>query len=444
MRAKIEIPDKLIPVFEGEADVRGAYGGRGSGKTRTFAKLSAIRTHMWDRAGREGIILCGRQFMNSLADSSMEEIKAAIRDEPWLEPHFDIGEKYIRTKSGSIHYVFAGLDRSLDAIKSKSRILLAWVDEAEPVTDEAWTKLIPTLREEDSELWVTWNPESKRSATHRRFRMCAPDPRIKVAEINWRDNPWFPSTLERTRQRDLRDRPEQCSHIWEGDFATAVQGAYYLNEMLAVRTSGRLTRVPYDKQYPVYTGWDLGIDDATAVWFAQIVGLEIRIIDYLECTGRALTDVAKIVMEKPYIYAMHHMPHDVGTREITSAKTRKETLESIGLRPIGVGTQLPVADGINAVRGMLPKCVFDATKCELGIEALQSYRVEIDEDKDTPKQKPRHDWASHGADAFRELAVQMFDVAIFQRQRHQAEVDYDVMDYGVHTNVQGGDEWRPW
>jgi len=194
-RIEIEIPPKLLPVFDGTADVRGAYGGRGSGKTRTFALMTAIRALKWDSAGRQGMILCGRQFQNSLEDSSLEEIKAAIREHEWLEAFFDIGERYIRTKSGRIHYSFTGLDRSIDSIKSKSRILLCWVDEAEPVTDEAWTKLIPTLREEDSELWVTWNPESKRSSTHLRFRESRPDPLVKIVEINWRDNPWFPAIL---------------------------------------------------------------------------------------------------------------------------------------------------------------------------------------------------------------------------------------------------------
>ena len=170
---------------------------------------------MWDQAQREGVILCGRQYMNSLADSSLEEIKAAISSQPWLEQHFEIGEKYIKTNSGRISYVFAGLDRNIDSIKSKSRILLCWVDEAEPVSDTAWMTLIPTLREEDSELWVTWNPKSKKSATHKRFRESS-DPRYKVVEINWKDNPRFPAILERQRQRDQIERPEQNeqrSHI---------------------------------------------------------------------------------------------------------------------------------------------------------------------------------------------------------------------------------------
>lgn len=213
-------------MFEGEADTRGAHGGRGSAKTRTFAKMTAVRAHMWDQAGRKGIILCARQFMNSLDDSSLEEIKTAIAEEEWLAPHFDIGEKYIRTKSGRISYSFAGLDRNIASIKGKSRLLLAWVEEAEPVTEDAWVKLEPTLREEDSELWVTWNPEREESATNKRFhsRIAKPDSRTKIVEMNWRDNPWFPDILERKRQKTKRDKPHEYEHIWEGEFVTAVEG----------------------------------------------------------------------------------------------------------------------------------------------------------------------------------------------------------------------------
>ena len=128
--ATIQMPAKLAPIFLGEADTRGAHGGRGSAKTRSFAKMTAVRAYVWDQAGREGVILCTRQFMNSLAESSLEEIKAAISSEPWLAPHFDIGEKYIRTASGRISYAFSGLDRNIDSIKSKARILLNWTDEA--------------------------------------------------------------------------------------------------------------------------------------------------------------------------------------------------------------------------------------------------------------------------------------------------------------------------
>lgn len=145
---QIALPECLIPVFDGRADVRGAWGGRGSGKTRSFAKMAAVQGYIHGNAGTSGIILCARQFMNSLEDSSLEEVKRAIEDEPFLKAWYEIGDKYIKSKCGRINFTFAGLDRNIASIKSKGRLLLCWIDEAEPVTDEAFLTLIPTLREE--------------------------------------------------------------------------------------------------------------------------------------------------------------------------------------------------------------------------------------------------------------------------------------------------------
>lgn len=400
----IQIPPKLIPVFQGEADIRGAWGGRGSAKTRTFAKMTAIRAFMWDRAGREGLMLCGRQYMNSLADSSLGEIKLAIKSEPWLASAFDIGEKYIKTKSGRISYSFVGLDRNVDSIKSKSRILLGWIDEAEPVTETAYIKLIPTLREDDSELWVTWNPESKRSPTHKRFREGRPDPRVKIVDCNWRDNPWFKGALERTRQRDLIDRPEQYAHIWEGDFATIFVGAYYAKEMNATRVEGRIGNFPWNSELPVHTAWDLGVDDSTAIWFFQIIGKQIVVIDFFEGHGQGAKFYVDEINSKPYKYGAHWFPHDVKVKEWGTGRTRVETLIECGLTP-SIVPDHRVNDGIEAVRKTLPKCYFNETTTEHGLDALRQYRTEFDDDKQSFKDKPRHDWTSHAADAKRYLAM---------------------------------------
>ena len=170
--APVELPAVLVPVFampRGTVAYRGSYGGRGSGKTRSFAKMTAIWAVMMADAGLRGVILCGREFQNSLDDSSMAEIKTAIQSDDWLAAQFDIGEKYIRTKCRRISYLFAGLRHNLDSIKSKARVLLTWIDEAENVSEVAWRKLVATvMREEGSEIWVTWNPESEESATHQR------------------------------------------------------------------------------------------------------------------------------------------------------------------------------------------------------------------------------------------------------------------------------------
>jgi hypothetical protein len=224
----------------------------------------------------------------------------------------------------------------------------------------------------------------------------------------------------------LFDQEYNCS------FDSAVIGSYYGRLLARLERDKRITACPHDPSTPVYTGWDLGIDDSTAVWFAQIVGREIRIIDHLEARNRALTDIAKEVLSRPYIFADHYLPHDVETREMTSAKTRKESLEDVGLKPIRPGSKLPLQDGINAVRNLLPRCVFDEKKCDKGLNALRQYRTEWDSKAKTPRKNPLHDWSSHSADAFRELAVQLVDIDEIKRRVSQnvAVMSYDPFTVG--------------
>jgi phage terminase large subunit len=398
--ARVELPPKLIPVFSGEADIRGAKGGRGSGKTRSFAKMTAVRGYMWSMAGREGIILCGRQFMNSLDDSSLEEIKAAIKSEPWLEAHYEIGEKYVRTKDGRISYKFTGLDRNVDSVKSKSRILLCWVDEAEPVTEEAWIKLIPTLREEDSELWVTWNPERKKSATNKRFGHSS-DARTKIVTINWRDNPWFPAILNRVRLKDLNERPEQYDHIWEGDFKSVVDGAYFAKALAQARMEDRIGAVPFDPLMPVKAYFDIGVSDATSIWIAQTVGMELRVIDYYEAENQPLAVHLDWLRSNKYGNATCILPHDGEKRDVVTAIRYEDHIRNAGFEVKTVANQGKGAamKRVEAARRIFGRIRFDETKCSGGLDALGWYHEKIDEERGIGL-GPEHDWASHGADSF--------------------------------------------
>lgn len=227
MRARIEELPKITRNFAKPALTRVFKGGRGSGKTRGLAKRSAIRVYQLAELGVEGVFLASREHLNSLDESSMEEIKAAIASEPFLRDYFDIGEKYIRTRNRRISYAFAGLRHNLDGIKSKARIVGNWTDEAENVSEAAWRKLVNTLREEGEvdgfawhvENWISYNPESPESATHRRF-VANPSSDCIVTDINWQDNPWFPEVLNRRRLEDQRLRPETYDHIWGGEFLT--------------------------------------------------------------------------------------------------------------------------------------------------------------------------------------------------------------------------------
>lgn len=407
--AQIRMPAKLVPVFSGTADTRGAYGGRGSGKTRTFAKMTAVRAHMWATSGREGIVHCGRQFMNSLADSSMEEIKAAISEEAWLRPHFEFGEKYIRTSCGRISYAFTGLDRNIDSIKSKARILLSWIDEAEPVTEEAWVKLIPTLRDEESELWVTWNPESKRSATHKRFREQCGN-RDKIIELNWRDNPWFPTILDRKRLDDLEKRPDSYQHIWEGDFVQQHEGAYFARQLAKARLDGRVCRVNPDPLMTIWAIWDIGGTgakaDATAIWIVQFVGKEVWLLDYYEAVGQPLAAHINWLRETGYEKAHCILPHDGAAHDRVYDATYEGALRQAGFNVRVIPNQGAGAamQRVEAARRLFPQMWFDADKCAGGIEAIGWYHEKRDE-KRTIGLGPNHDWSSHGSDAFGLIAV---------------------------------------
>lgn len=230
MRATIEEIPKITRNFAKPARTRVFKGGRGSGKTRGLAKRSAIRIYQLAELGVEGVFLASREHLNSLDESSLEEIKAAIRSEPWLLDYFEIGEKYVRTKNRRISYAFAGLRHNLDSIKSKARIIGNWTDEAENVSEAAWRKLVNTLREEGdgwvAENWISYNPESPESATHKRFAAHPADDCI-VTTVNWSDNPFFPKLLNASRLEDQRLRPETYEHVWEGAFLTLTEAQVF-------------------------------------------------------------------------------------------------------------------------------------------------------------------------------------------------------------------------
>ena len=208
--------------------------------------------------------------------------------------------------------------------------------------------------------------------------------------------------LDEARRTMGDDRYEQ---EFECSFEAAIQGAFYAKEMKEATEDGRITRVPYDRAASVITAWDLGIGDSTAIWFAQFVGQEIRIIDYYENSGVGLDHYAKVLLDKEYHSEQHILPHDVQVKELGTGKSRLETLDALGIRNIEIAPKLAVEDGIQAARTMIPKCWFDADNCTRGIEALRQYRRDFDEKLKTWRGRPLHDWTSHGADAFRYLAV---------------------------------------
>ena len=269
---------------------------------------------------------------------------------------------------------------------------------------------MPTVREEDkrlgfsSEVWVTWNPESKYSATHERFRLNFPSD-SKIVQMNYYDNPWFPDVLEAQRLEDKEKRPDQYEWIWEGGFLIFTEGSYYANELRRVRDEDRLTTVRYDRSKGVVTSWDLGVGDSTAIIFSQFIGAEGHIIDYYEASGAGLEHYVKILQDKGYVYEQHIFPHDVRVRELGSGKSRIEMLEDLGVHNIEIAPQLLIDDGIQQVRTLLDKCYFDEGNTEKLWDALNNYSRDWDENGKTWRMRPKHDWSSHACDSMRYLAV---------------------------------------
>ena len=199
--------------------------------------------------------------------------------------------------------------------------------------------------------------------------------------------------------------PEQYDQEYECSFTAAIIGAYYGKLLAALDDENRITRVPYDPALPVHTAWDLGINDSTAIWFAQVYrGGAVNVIDYYENSGVGLDHYAEVLRQKDYHWGDHLAPHDIEVRELGSGKSRLETAFGLGIR-FKVIPKMKIADGINAARMLIPKCYFDREKCNEGLEMLRQYRQEWDDRKRMFRDQPRHDFTSHSADAFRYLAL---------------------------------------
>lgn len=357
--ADITIPPKLIPVFSNKSRYKGAYGGRGSAKTRTFALMTAVEGYRLAEAGASGIILCGREYMNSLEESSLEEIKQAIRSVGWLNDYYDIGEKYVRTKNRRVAYAFTGLRHNLDSIKGKSRILLAWVDEAENVSEKAWQKLLPTVREDDSEVWITWNPENRDSATDKRFRQADHE---FIVQMNYSDNPFFPEVLEQERLADI-ERFDDATYqwVWEGAYHEA-SDAQIFNGKFVIKEFSR-----HSTWNGPYNGLDFGFaNDPTAATNSWVSDNTLYIEYDASKVGLEIDDTADYLKEQ--------IP-DVENYDVIADNARPESISYLkrnGLPKVkacskGKGS---VEDGIMHLKGykqivIHPRCTATAKEFRL-------------------------------------------------------------------------------
>lgn len=401
--ANIKLPKKLVPVFakpRGALRYRGAFGGRGSGKSFNFALMAAI----WGY--REPLrILCTRELQVSIKESFHAEVKSAIASIDWLAASYDVGETYIRGKNGT-EFIFKGLkEHTTSGVKSMSQIDLCICEEAETIAESSWRDLIPTVRVPKSELWIIWNPKNENSPTDKRFRKDADDEMMFV-EMNYRDNPFFDlTTMPGERLRDQRNLTDAMyRHVWEGAYIPSVEGAIYQAQIEQIIKDGRFRNVPYDSLAKVHTCWDLGSPTNIRIIMTQKIGGELRVIDHIGGGCASLSDYVKEIETRPYRWGDDFIPHDGNHNNSHTGKSTYEMLQAMGRNPVVLERTKSVMDSISGTAETMARMYIDKEKCGTWFESIKNYRYKFDKASGKFLNAPLHDDNSHDADTMRYIS----------------------------------------
>jgi phage terminase large subunit len=404
----LDIPTARVfkPLLE-PARYKGAYGGRGSGKSHFFAE------HMIERAlmqqGFRG--LCFREVQKSLKESAKKLIEDKIAKFRLTEADgFKIFREVIETP-GDGAIMFQGLqDHTAESIKSFEGIDVAWGEESQSISARSLGLLRPTIRKDGSELWFGWNPTRKIDPVDIMLRGKTLPTGAVVVRANWSDNPWFPPVLEQERLDCLQNQPDQYDHIWEGGYATVLQGAYFAQQLSEAKVKGRIGNVSPDPLMTYRAYWDIGGTgakaDATAIWICQFIGREIRVINYYEARHQPLSAHVQWLRDNGYGKALCILPHDGEHGDKIYDSTYEGALQAAGFETDVVPNQGKGAAKmrIESARRLFPSIWFNASTTEDGRAALGFYHAKLDESRGTDL-GPDHDWSSHGADAFGMMCI---------------------------------------
>ena len=419
--AEAQIPVAFKELFEPHR-FKVFYGGRGGAKSRSFAAALLI-------IGRTRTIrvLCAREIQNSIRDS----VKRLLDDEIarcGFGDFYTSTDQEVRGANGSL-FLFAGLRTNPARIKSYEGLTHCWIEEAETISQKSLDLLIPTMRTEGSEIWMSFNPDRVNSPVWEIFVLGPPPPDSLICKVTWRDNPWFPDVLRKEMEHCKATDPDKYAHVWDGEPVLVSSGSYYGKILQAADDAGRIGSVPAEPQLLVNTAWDLGMADSTAIWFFQHLPVghtgEWRFIDYYEASGEGLAHYAKVLSDKGYSYGTHIAPHDIAVRELGSGKSRIDTAKGLGIN-FKTCPQQSVPDGIEAVRQILAASWFDRERCKSGLQCLWGYQREWNDVYGRFDDRPRHDWTSHGADAMRYAAVGFRRPLDLSDAPRRARTDYDM------------------
>jgi phage terminase large subunit len=391
----IKFPEKLAFLFR-PARYKCAYGGRGSAKSWSFARALLIRGTM-----KRERILCTREVQKSIQQSVHQLLRDQI-DALGLGGFYEVLQNEIRGKNGTSFH-FSGLsDQTADSIKSFEGCTIVWVEEAHSVTARSWNILTPTIRADGSEIWVTFNPVLDTDETYVRF-VINPPPDCVSAQVNYHDNPWFPKVLEDERAHCERTNPRDYPNIWLGKCKPAVDGAIYAEEIADAVEGGRIANVPVNPKLKVHTIWDLGWNDSMSIILVQKQASAIHVVGFLQDDHRTYDYYSAELRKNAYNWGACWLPHDGEHKNPITGTSPKETLEGLSWR-VDITPNIPIEHGITAARRAFPQTYFDKGRAGELIECLKRYRQKINVNTGV-QEAPIHDKYSHGADAYRYLAI---------------------------------------
>ena len=389
------------------ARYKGAWGGRGSGKSHFFAEL-LIEDSMRIPGMRAA---CIREVQKSLKQSSKRLIEDKLQAYNLGEKAgFKVYREVIETPHDGI-IIFTGMqDHTADSIKSLEGFDRAWIEEAQSLSHRSLELLTPTMRKEGSEIWASWNPHRPTDAIDQLLRGENKPTGSVVVNANWRDNPWISQVLIQEKDDCLRRTADRYPHVWEGEYATVLEGAYYAQHLSAAQLEGRIGFFGKDPLVKLHAVWDIGgtskRSDATAIWIVQYIGEEVRLVDYYEAVGQPFESHVNWLRKRGYEDALCVLPHDGRKHDMVYKVTPEGFLNDAGFTVESIPNQGAgaVLQRIEAARRMFPSCRFQDENTKGGREALGWYHEKRDEARGLGL-GPDHDWSSHGADAFGLVAI---------------------------------------
>ena len=372
------------------------YGGRGAAKSWGIARALLIKG-----TERPLRVLCAREIQKSINDSVLQLLEDQVK-ELGLQSFYTVQKSSISGHNGTT-FGFEGLRHNVTSLKSYEGADICWVEEAAVVSKHSWDILIPTIRKEGSEIWISFNPELEEDETYQRFIVSPPKESV-IIKMNWRDNPWFPDVLKQ-EMAEMRERSEEdYQNIWEGEVRSSVEGAIYADELREATEKGRIMTVPYDQSKVVNTYWDLGHSDQTAIWFIQQTGFEYRVLECYSNSHKNLKHYLDELQDRQYTYGTHYLPHDAKAQQLAADKTVEQQVRDV-LKNVSVVRQGRIQDGIQQVRLIFPHCYFDKEKTADGLSAMRRYAYDKDPETGRISRNPKHDIWSHYADAFRTFSM---------------------------------------